>query len=142
MRAAPLMLAVTLALAGTAAAQNVVDGPYDIMRPEPGSRDARRAAPYEPWLAPKYKSPRGTVKRPSEVRPRLDPEQQRAVIPPPIVVPQTGRVLPNLPTTAPAVGPLGRESYQDRAVRCSHQAGVYGGAAGDRGAYIGGCINQ
>jgi len=34
MRAAPLMLAVTLALAGTAAAQNVVDGPYDIMRPD------------------------------------------------------------------------------------------------------------
>ncbi len=62
-------------------------------------------------------------------------------MPPPIVVPQTGRVLPNLPTVAPS-GPHGTETYQDRAARCTHQAGVYGQAAGDRSTYINSCINQ
>ena len=62
-------------------------------------------------------------------------------LPPPIVVPQTGRVLPNLPTV-PGAGPGGRETFQDRAARCAHQAGVYGQAAGDRNSYIGTCINQ
>ncbi len=61
-------------------------------------------------------------------------------LPPPIVVPQTGAVLPNLPM--PGSGPGGAETSQDRAARCAHQAGVYGQAAGDRNAYIGGCINQ
>jgi hypothetical protein len=56
-------------------------------------------------------------------------------------VPETGRVLPNLP---PAVGsgPGGGESFHDRAARCSHQAGVYGQAAGNRSSYINSCINQ
>jgi hypothetical protein len=59
------------------------------------------------------------------------------VRPPPIVVPQTGRVLPNLP------GASSTETFQDRALRCSHQAGVYGpSATGDRNAYVGGCIGQ
>jgi len=40
-------------------------------------------------------------------------------------------------------GPGGTETFQDRAARCAHQAGVYGpSATGDRNAYIGGCINQ
>jgi len=56
-------------------------------------------------------------------------------------VPQAGRLLPNLPALAPS-GPNGSETSQDRAARCAHQAGVYGQAAGDRGAYIGSCINQ
>lgn len=59
----------------------------------------------------------------------------------PLYVPQTGQTLPNLPTVAPS-GPGGRETYQDRAARCAHQAGVYGQAAGDRNAYVGACINQ
>ena len=62
-------------------------------------------------------------------------------VPPPLYVPQTGRLLQNLPTVAPS-GPNGSETSQDRAVRCAHQAGVYGQAAGDRNAYIGSCINQ
>ena len=37
----------------------------------------------------------------------------------------------------------GAETFQDRAARCSHQAGVYGpGSTGDRNSYVGGCINQ
>jgi hypothetical protein len=62
-------------------------------------------------------------------------------VPPPIVNPQTGVALPNMPAVSPS-GPGGRETYQDRAVRCAHQAGAYGANAGDRGTYIGTCINQ
>lgn len=94
----------------------------------------------EPWLAPKYKSPRGTVKHVVTPRPAPAP-QRRNPVPPPIYVPETGRVLPNLPTVSGA-GPGGAETSQDRAARCAHQAGVYGPAAGDRNAYIGSCINQ
>ncbi|MGA8750748.1 MAG: hypothetical protein WB540_16335 [Pseudolabrys sp.] len=109
---------------------------YSIMVPEKGSR---REQP-EPWLAPKYKSPRGTVKHVTIPKSKIVPYPS-ATVPPPIVVPQTGRVLPNLPTV-PGAGPGGRETYQDRAARCAHQAGVYGQAAGDRGTYVGTCINQ
>ncbi|MFZ0092474.1 MAG: hypothetical protein WAK97_01020, partial [Pseudolabrys sp.] len=98
---------------------------YSIMVPEKGSR---REQP-EPWLAPKYKSPRGTVKHVTIPKSKIVPYPS-ATVPPPIVVPQTGRVLPNLPTV-PGAGPGGRETYQDRAARCAHQAGVYGQAAGD-----------
>lgn len=105
---------------------------YDIIRPEPG--------PSEPWLAPKYKSPRGTVQRPVTPPPARAPKT-RTVTQPPLYVPQTGQTLPNLPTVSPS-GPRGTETYQDRAVRCAHQAGTYGAQAGDRNAYIGTCINQ
>ena len=103
------------------------DGRYDIMRPEPG-------------VPPKYKSPRGTPEHVVIPQPAPTP-QPRAAVPPPLYVPQTGQTLPNLPAVAPS-GPGGRETSQDRAARCAHQAGVYGAAAGDRNAYIGGCINQ
>jgi hypothetical protein len=42
----------------------------------------------------------------------------------------------------PGAGPGGAETGQDRALRCGHQAGVYGEQAGNREAYVGGCINQ
>ena len=109
------------------------DERYNIMRPEKGARPAQP----EPWLAPKYKSPRGSRQHVTIPRPQPAP-QQPAQVPPPLYVPETGRVLPNLP--APGSG--GRETTQDRAARCAHQAGVYGPAAGDRNAYIGSCINQ
>lgn len=134
-----IVLAVTAVLAGSARAQNgysILSDDYSIMKPEKG---ARRAQP-EPWLAPKYKSPRGTVKH--VVIPRSKTiEPPNTTVPPPIVVPQTGQVIPNLPTVSGS-GPRGAETYQDRASRCAHQAGVYGQAAGDRNAYIGTCINQ
>ncbi len=60
--------------------------------------------------------------------------------PPPIVSPH-GQPLQNLPTLAPS-GPHGRESFQDRAARCAHQADVYGVERGDRSSYIGNCVNQ
>jgi hypothetical protein len=112
------------------------DERYTIMRPEKGTRPEQP----EPWLAPKYKSPRGTpqhvvIPQPSSV------QQFPPAVPPPMYVPQTGQVLPNLPSVSGS-GPRGAETSQDRAMRCAHQAGVYGSAAGDRNAYVGGCINQ
>ncbi len=103
------------------------DERYSIMRPE---KDAKPGRP-EPWLAPRYRSPRGTPQH--VVIPRT-------TSPPPLYVPQTGQTLPNLPTIGS--GPGGRETYQDRAARCTHQSGVYGQAAGDRNTYIGSCVNQ
>lgn len=93
-----------------------------------------------PWLPPTYQSPRGTVQTVRPVKPLRVPRAGVAE-PPPIVVPETGVALPNMRTVSPS-GPGGRETYQDRAVRCAHQAGAYGTNAGDRGRYIGTCINQ
>jgi len=88
----------------------------------------------EPWLAPKYKSPRGTVEqvhipKAKTVRPpgNADPGY--------IWVPQTGRTFQNLPTLGP-----GTDTYQDRVIRCTHQAGVYGQTGFDRSAYMGSCL--
>lgn len=93
-----------------------------------------------PWLPPTYQSP-PNLSRQIPIPSAPSPHAPVVSPPPPIVVPQTGQVLPNLPIIAPS-GPRGRESYQDRAARCAHQAGTYGAAAGDRGTYIGTCINQ
>jgi hypothetical protein len=136
-----LLVALAAVLAVPAHAQrgngyDIMRDDYSIMVPEKGYK----AEKPEPWLAPKYKSPRGTVKRVTIPKSTIV-QPPSAAVPPPIVVPQTGRVLPNLPTV-PGSGRGGTETYQDRAARCAHQAGVYGQAAGDRNTYIGTCINQ
>jgi hypothetical protein len=109
-----------------------LDDNYSIMRPEPTP----------PGVVKPYKSPRGTKQR--AVIPNPTPPETRRIpdMPPPIVVPQTGRALPNMPPPVPGSGAGGRETFQDRAARCTHQAGVYGPAAGDSGTYIRSCINQ
>lgn len=118
-----VLVALAVIAAAPAAAQ---DGSYTIMKPEP-------------WLPPKYQSPRSAeqVPPPSHVLPPAPRER----VPPAIVVPQTGRVLPNLPTLSPS-GPNGTETGQDRAARCAHQLGVYGADAGNPAAYLGSCVNQ
>ncbi len=142
-RAFPFALALlALTLAGPvlrAHAQSQND-PYSIMVPEPGHHPPQPKP--EPWLPPKYESPRGTkrhITRPRRARPPSPP--RAAQVPPPIVAPETGRVLPNLPTLSPS-GPHGTESFQDRAARCANQAGMYGDATGNRSSYINNCINQ
>lgn len=122
--------AALLAASATAQPQQKIDPePYSIMTPEP-------------WLPPKYKSPRGSREHVVIPPPPPAPSpQHRAGVPPSLFVPQTGRELPNLPAVSGA-GPNGSETAQDRALRCAHQAGVYGAAAGDRAAYVGSCINQ
>lgn len=121
---------VLMALALTAASAPVMaqvdSGTIDIMKPEP-------------WLPPKYQSPRSAQQAPppSHVLPRVP----RANVPPAIVVPETGRVLPNMRTLSPS-GPNGTETGQDRAVRCANQLGIYGAQAGNPAAYLGSCVTQ
>ncbi len=129
-----LALAAMMPAAPARAASD--DSRYTIMVPEEGAKPDKP----EPWLVPKYKSPRGTPEHVVVPRSQSAP-QPRATVPPPLVVPETGRVLPNLPTVSGS-GPNGAETYQDRAARCAHQAGVYGQAAGNPSSYIGSCINQ
>ena len=68
------------------------------------------------------------------------PGHANVQVPPDLYVPQTGRVVPNLPTVSGS-GRGGAETFQDRAARCTHQAGVFG-QGGDRGSYMGACVNQ
>jgi hypothetical protein len=120
----PLFIGLLVLTAATPVRAQSDNDRYSIMRPEKPER-----------LAPKYKSPRGTRQNVVIPRSKIVPPPSAAV-PPPIINPQTGRALPNLPTVSGA-RPGGRETAQDRAARCAHQAGVYGQAAGDRNAYIG-----
>jgi hypothetical protein len=123
--------------AATAHAQNSILGDnYSIMVPEKGYKPSKP----EPWLAPKYKSPRGTVKHVKLPKSTVVP-MPNAQVPPDLYVPQTGRVTPNLPTVSGS-GRGGAETFQDRAARCAHQAGVFGQPGGDRGSYMGACVNQ
>ena len=131
-----LAIIALAALTAPVYAQNDI---YNIMKPEPG---ARAAATPEPWLAPKYESPRGTIQRPVAPRPPRVETRRIPDVPPPIVVPQTGRSLPNIQPVVPGAGVGGRETSQDRATRCTHQAGMYGSQAGDRSSYITTCVNQ
>ena len=135
---APIILLALLTVIAAAANAQSPDDPYSIIRPEP---TGKTPLPVEPWLPPKYKSPRGTRQHVTQPPPAEAPPQLRAQTPPPIFVPQTGRVLPNLPVM-PGAGPSGAETGQDRALRCAQQAGVYGDATGDRTTYINSCINQ
>lgn len=91
----------------------------------------------EPWLAPTYKSPRGTVKHVVIPKSKIV-SPPNTVVPPDVYVPQTGRTFQNLPTLSGS-GPGGTETFQDRAARCAHQAGVYGQAT--TGSYMGACVN-
>jgi hypothetical protein len=113
------------------------DERYNIMRAEPG----RRPDTPTPWLTPTYKSPRGSKQHVTPLRRPRSPDVRVSAPPPPMRVPQTGQVLPNIRTLSPS-GPNGTETFQDRATRCVHQSGIYGARAGDPGAYVGGCVNQ
>jgi len=144
MRASLLVGTLVLAVAPAAPAfaqsgsgYSIMQDDFSIMVPEKGYKPSKP----EPWLAPKYQSPRGTVKKVAIPRSKMVP-QPYAATPPPITVPQTGRTLPNFPTISGS-GQGGAETFQDRAARCAHQAGVYGTTAtGDRNAYVGSCVNQ
>lgn len=92
-----------------------------------------------PWLTPTYRSPPNLSRQ--HTMPPAPAPHAPVQPPPPIVAPQTGQPLSNLPTLTPS-GPHGRESFQDRAARCAHQADIYGMARGDRNSYIGSCVNQ
>ena len=124
-------------------------GTINIMTPEHG---LKRAKPGKHWPGRKpFKRVRARGSSnpvyPAALPPPLHyvpmPSQQvetpRNTVPTaPVVSPQTGRALPNLPSM-PGAGPGGSETGQDRAMRCAHQSGVYGESGGS---YLGACINQ
>ena len=128
-----LLLSAMLTVPAYAQTSNILDDNYSIMVPERGSR----AQSPEPWLAPKYKSPRGTVKQVVIPKSKIV-SPPNTVVPRDVFVPQTGRTFQNLPTLSGS-GPGGTETFQDRAMRCAHQAGVYGQAT--TGSYMGACVN-
>ena len=108
------LLMLTAVVSATPSHAQSDDDRYTIMRPETP----------EPWLLPKYKSPRGTRRHVVTPEKIPEPQTRTTTVPPPMLVPQTGQVLP------------------DRAVRCANQAGVYGSAAGNPSGYVNSCINQ
>jgi hypothetical protein len=113
--------------------------PHCALVPEKGSkRQVSKPEQPEPWLAPKYKSPRGTVQKVRIPKSKIV-RPPSATDPGYVYVPQTGRTFQNLPSL-PGSGPGGAETFQDRAIRCTHQAGLYGQVGADRGSYMGGCL--
>ena len=157
-----LALMLMLTFAAPARAQEYGDdGTISIMRPEPGTpaaehrRHRKERAEHKVHTSKGFGVKEDTRKGSSGLvapaplpgpQPPLPVPHPQAIVPPaavppPLYVPQTGRALPNLPNPAPS-GPRGQETFQDRAARCAHQAGVYGQAAGNSSAYVNGCINQ
>ncbi|HWE77177.1 MAG TPA: hypothetical protein VG270_01540 [Pseudolabrys sp.] len=129
-----LAMLVAAALLAPALAHAQSNGDYTIMAPEPGHPEELPT----PWLPPRYKSPRGSHNRVVPI-PRQQPHYVRPVTPPPLVVPQTGQMVPQAPIISPS-GPHGTETFQDKASRCVAQSSAPG--AGNPGAYVGTCVNQ
>jgi hypothetical protein len=160
-----LLLAMALGVPAMPVHGQSLDDDLTIMRPEPGSAEARRLKQLKENPAAEQVNPPKAANAPAKGRKRIGssnpvypaplppplhyvpPPVQTVtplphVVPPSMYVPQTGMVVPNLPTVGGA-GPGGSETSQDRAMRCAHQSGLYPPAqTGDRNAYIGSCVNQ
>src|SRR5262245_27871981 len=111
-----LAAVVGAALVSSAAAQGYKGYPYSIMVPE------------EPWLAPKFKSPRGLKQTvtPPRVAP-APPPAQIAKPAPPIVLPGVTNPIPNLaPVPRGSVPGGGSETFGDRVSRCAQQGAAFG----------------
>ena len=134
-----MLMVLSAALATPAAAQtgNILSDNYSIMVPEKGSKQKQKVSKREqpePWLAPKYRSPSGSVQQVHIPKSKIV-NPPSATDPGYVYVPQTGRTFQNLPTPG-----RGTETSQDRAMRCAHQAGVYGQTGNARGSYMGSCL--
>ncbi|MGI8525999.1 MAG: hypothetical protein ACR2K5_07425 [Pseudolabrys sp.] len=147
MRAVNLPTIIVCALTFAAPAPSArAQSDSDIMAQENGTRGDFKA-----WGVPLPKPVRRAHGSSNQVYPARLPQPDHFVplraitaepnvraVPPYVVSPDTGRALPNLPTLRGS-GLGGAETGQDRAVRCAHQAGVYGETGGS---YLGTCINQ
>ncbi len=136
-----ILLIALLAALAPAPVRAQADNRYSIMRPEPGRHDDSFGA----WRVPVPKPVRrargssnpvypAPLPQPDHFAPTPEIEAQPRLrsVQPYVMSPQSGRVLPNLDQGR-------RETGQDRALRCAHQAGVYGETGGT---YLGSCINQ
>ena len=135
-----IILSVALATPAPAQTSDILSDNYSIMVPEKGSKQkvskqkvSKQEQP-EPWLAPKYRSPRGTVEKVHIPKSKIV-RPPSAIDPGYVYVPQTGRTFQNLPSL-PGSGPGGTQTSQDRAIHCMHQSGVYG----QGGSYMGSCF--
>jgi hypothetical protein len=129
-----IFLSAALATPAPAQSGNILSDDYQIMVPEKGSKLEQP----EPWLAPKYQSPRGTVQHVRIPKSKIV-RPPSATDPGYVYVPQTGQTFQNLPSL-PGSGRGGAETFQDRVIRCTHQAGVYGQVGANRGSYMGSCL--
>ena len=135
-----IFLSAVLATPALAQQGSILGDDYNIMVPEKGSKQkaskqkVSKTEQPEPWLAPKYKSPRGTVEKVRIPKSKIV-SPPSATDPGYVYVPQTGRTFQNLPSL-PGSGPGGTQTSQDRAIRCMHQSGVYG----QGGSYMGSCF--
>jgi hypothetical protein len=139
-----LVVAAAIALAAmpNAADAQSLGRSYDIMAPEPWLPPKPRSIatprnPSKPAGVPDYNRIRRSndgskADRIPKSVPLAVPQQ-----PSPTFVPGIGSV-PNLP---PAAGLGARESFNDRAIRCSHQSAVFGVPSGQTGTYIRNCSN-
>jgi hypothetical protein len=134
-----LLIVLSAALATPAPAQtgNILSDNYSIMVPEgvqtegiqtesiqTGTAGTMACAEYILRGRQQVRIPKSKIVNPPS---KTDPGY--------VYVPQTGRTFQNLPTPG-----RGTETSQDRAIRCTHQAGVNGQAGGARGAYMGSCL--
>jgi hypothetical protein len=138
-----LTVLFVLAFAGAAMAAEPADtGSISIMKPEPGTQPAHKK-PHKTRRRgssnPVYPIPLPGPRKPAPV-PRIETAKPGPKTSPPLYVPQTGRLVPNLP--AVGSGPGGAETFQDRSARCVHQSGINAATAGDPGTYIRSCVNQ
>jgi hypothetical protein len=129
-----ILIFLSAALATPAQSGKILSDDYQIMVPEKGSKLEQP----EPWLAPKYQSPRGTVQHVRIPKSKIV-RPPSATDPGYVYVPQTGQTFQNLPSL-PGSGRGGAETSQDRVIRCAHQAGVYGQVGANRGSYMGSCL--
>ena len=162
--------AALIAGAPSVLAQAEAGFPYSIMAPEPGAARHRHAASPAPAPAATPSRPHhasllgrekfvGKLHRPRGVffaargssgsvlptalpRTRLIPPEGSGTLTLPAVPQQQG---PTIVPGAPALGaipnlPHGAETFQDRASRCSYQAGLYGVPNGALNRYIGACL--
>lgn len=125
-------IAVLLWVTGFAAAQGTL---------RDGGRDNYSIMAPEPWLPPKYQSPRGLPQGPKKAQPRPTPPPSVDIAKPaPATVLPNGRIVPNLPPVRQGIVPGGgRETFGDRATRCAHQSGLYGVPMGQQHTYMHSC---
>jgi hypothetical protein len=159
------LLALALAAPSVSAQARSDYGTINIMRPEPHARashyrsEERHRRRHERVVHrhakkgygakeetrrgssnPVYPTPLPGPQKPLPVPHYQVTPPQRAATPPPLLVPETGRFVPNLP---PAVGTAPKESFPERAARCQNQAAINGpNVTGNPSAYINSCINQ
>ena len=104
-----MLMVLSAVLATPAAAQtgNILSDNYSIMVPEKGSKQKQKVSKREqpePWLAPKYRSPSGTVQQVHIPKSKIV-NPPSATDPGYVYVPQTGRTFQNLPTPGQVRGP-------------------------------------